>query len=88
MLLALQHYSPLIGSDRISVHQHDTTLYNSIYRCDDDMLVSTHVYGAVAYEAPVLHLRRLNGGAMFAGYAASFDAVWEASKPAAVAAGG
>jgi hypothetical protein len=80
--LALLHYRPLIGVEGISVHQHDTTLYNSIYRFDDEMLVNTHVYAANAYAAPVLHLRRLDGGELFTSYAASFEAVWEGSTPA------
>ena len=60
---------------------HDTTLYNSIYRFDDEMLVNAHLYATNAYAAPVLHLRRLDGGQLFANYAQSFDAVWEGSTP-------
>ena len=41
--LALIHYRSLIGLDGISVHLHDTTLYNSIFRFDDEMLVNTHL---------------------------------------------
>jgi hypothetical protein len=79
--LALLHYRPLIGHERISVHLHDTTLYNSIYRFDDEMLVNAHLYATNAYVAPVLHLRRLAGGQLFENYAKSFDAVWDASTP-------
>ncbi len=79
--LALLHYRPLIGVERVSVHVHDTTLYNSIYRFDDEMLVNAHLYATNAYAAPVLHLRRLDGGQLFANYAQSFDAVWEGSTP-------
>ena len=80
--LALLHYRPLIGHERISVHLHDTTLYNSVFRFDDEMLVNTHLYATNAYAAPVLHLRRLAGGQLFANYAQSFEAVWEGSTPA------
>ena len=52
--LALMHYRPLIGQPRISIHLHDTTLYNSIYRFDDGLLVNTHVWGWNAYGAPNL----------------------------------
>ena len=34
------------------------------------MLVNTHLYATNAYAAPVLHLRRLDGGQLFANYAA------------------
>lgn len=81
--LALMHYRPLLGHPRISIHLHDTTLYNSIYRFDDELLVNTYVWGWNAYGAPVLHVRRLAGGRLFSTYAQSFEAIWEESQPAA-----
>ena len=80
--VALMHYRPLMGQPGVSVHLHDTTLYNSIYRFDDDMLVNAHLYATNAYAAPVLHLRRLAAGELFANYLQSFEAVWERSTPA------
>jgi hypothetical protein len=56
---------------------HQTTLYNSIYRFDTHMLINTHIWGANAYSAPVLHLRQEQGGSpLFRGYVASFEAIW------------
>ena len=81
--VALLYYRSLIGRERISVHMHDTTLYNSIYRFDDEMLVNAHLYATNAYAAPVLHLRRLAGGELFANYAQSFESVWDSSISAA-----
>jgi Domain of unknown function (DUF5919) len=81
--LALMHYRPLIGHPRISIHLHDTTLYSSIYRFDDEALINTHVWGANAFAAPVLHIRRLSSGRLFSAYLQSFEAVWEGSTPAA-----
>jgi hypothetical protein len=80
--VALMHYQPLIGHPGVSIHLHDTTLYNSIYRFDDDMLVNAHLYATNAYAAPVLHLRRLAAGELFVNYLQSFEAVWERSTPA------
>jgi hypothetical protein len=80
--LALIHYRPLLGTDGISIHLHDTTLYNSIYRFDGEMLVNTHLYATNAVAAPVFHLRRLAGGELFANYLQSFEAVWGGSTPA------
>lgn len=80
--LALMHYRPLTGHSGVSVHLHDTTLYNSIFRFDDEMLVNAHLYATNAYAAPVLHLRRLAGGQLFENYAQSFEAAWEGSTPA------
>ncbi|WP_428983123.1 hypothetical protein [Phytohabitans maris] len=65
----------------IAIGLHGTTLYNSIYRFDDEMFVNTHVYGYPAAHAPTLHLRRLTGGDLFDQYADSFDRVWSTAKP-------
>jgi hypothetical protein len=61
----------------IKIKLHSTTLYNSIYWFDDDMLVNTHAYGVPAHFAPVLHLRHLSSGTLFQTYARSFDRVWD-----------
>ncbi|OLZ68553.1 XRE family transcriptional regulator [Streptomyces sp. IMTB 2501] len=79
--LALMHYRPLAGVPGIEVRTHATTLYNSIYRADDQALVNAHVWGVNAYGAPVWHLRRNGEGGMFDTYASSFDAVWETATP-------
>ena len=62
---------------------HDTTLYNSIFRFDDDVLVNMHAYGAVASKSPVMHVRRIEGGRLFAHYMESFERVWNSRQPAA-----
>ena len=78
---ALAFYRPLSTVEGIEIRCHATTLYNSIYRFDDEMLVNSHVYGFMAGHAPVLHLRRLSGGDLFDTYSESFDTVWNAAKP-------
>ncbi|MBQ1051680.1 XRE family transcriptional regulator [Micromonospora sp. C51] len=75
-----QYYNQLKGVDKVKVLYHDTTLYNSIYRFDDEMLVNMHVLGIPAPHAPVMHLRKLNGGDLFRTYSDSFDRVVRASK--------
>lgn len=79
--LALMHYRPLVGVPNIELRTHGTTLYNSIYRADDQALVNAHVWGVNAYGAPVWHLRRSGAGGMFDTYAESFDAVWQTARP-------
>ncbi|MGW2643652.1 helix-turn-helix domain-containing protein [Streptomyces sp. NPDC001393] len=79
---ALVNYRPLFTSHpEIAFRLHDTVLYNSIYRVDDEMLVNTHVYGIGAYLAPVLHLRRLPGGGLFDTFANSVQQTWEGARP-------
>lgn len=78
---ALAFFRPLDGVGGIAVRTHGTTLYNSIYRFDDEMIVNPHVYGKIAPHAPAMHLRRLSAGDLFTTYADSFTAVWEAATP-------
>ena len=68
----------------MEVRFHETTLYNSIFRFDDDLLVNMHAYGAVAAKSPVMHVRRIAGGRLFPHYMASFERVWDEAEPLAV----
>ncbi|MER7137515.1 helix-turn-helix transcriptional regulator [Streptomyces sp. NPDC000341] len=79
---ALVNYQPLFTSHPdVGFRLHDATLYNSLFRSDDEMLVNTHVYGIGAYMAPVLHLRRLPGGGLFDTYARSIEQTWGSARP-------
>jgi transcriptional regulator with XRE-family HTH domain len=79
--LVLTYLSDLLNAPDVGVRVHRTTLYNSIYRFDDDMLVNAHVYGAPAAQNPVMHLQRVPGGRLFGHYLKSFDKVWESAQP-------
>jgi transcriptional regulator with XRE-family HTH domain len=61
------------------VRLHDTTLYASILRFDDDVLVNWHLYGAGAPNSPVLHLRRRDDRGMAQTAMESFERVWQRS---------
>ncbi|WTO35905.1 helix-turn-helix domain-containing protein [Streptomyces achromogenes] len=82
---ALVNYRPLFESHpEIGFRLHATTLYNSIYRADDEMLVNPHVYGIGAYMAPVFHLRRMPGGGLFDTYANSIEQTWGGARQVTV----
>src|SRR5439155_26150110 len=78
--LALGYMDEAFGAPGITVRMHATTLYNSLYRYDEDLLVNTHAYGVAAGQSPVLHLRRLPGGRLFEHYMASFERVWQTAR--------
>jgi len=78
---AILLYRSLRQRDGVEVRLHDTILYNSIYRGDDQLLVNTHVYGRFAADAPVMHLRKVTGGDMVSTYLDSFEAVWNRATP-------
>jgi len=63
------------------VRLHDTVLYNSMCRADDELLVNTHVYGRPGAHAPVLHLNGTRPDGMVATYLASFERVWSTAEP-------
>ena len=79
--MALAYYRPLAGVGGVDFHMHRTTLYNTMIRMDDQMLVNQHIYGTYGYVAPVLHLRRIDTGDLFATYERSIDKVWAESYP-------
>ncbi|MGW7002536.1 XRE family transcriptional regulator [Streptomyces sp. NPDC054933] len=64
----------------IEIRLHSTTLYSSIFRADDGLLINTHVYGYPATHAPVVHLRRSVEAAMVSTYVESFQKVWVATQ--------
>jgi len=78
VLAVLAHYRPL--ADVAQIRLHDTPLYNSIYRFDDEMLINVHVYGILAAYTPVLRIRRIDG-AFFNTYLESFERVWSSARP-------
>jgi len=75
----LAYYSQLAAT--VEIRLHDTPLYNSIYRFDDEVVVNTHVYGILAAYTPTLHFRRVDGS-YFSTYLESFERVWASARPA------
>jgi hypothetical protein len=78
---SLTYYRPLLSEAGSEVRLHDTTLYASLFRYDDTLLVNPHVWGLPASANPVLHLKKADAGGWFDNYAQSFDAVWAGARP-------
>ncbi|MFX4294116.1 XRE family transcriptional regulator [Streptomyces bohaiensis] len=78
----LAHYGQHMP-ESVEIRLHDTPLYTSIYRFDDDMLVNTHAYGVLAAYTPVMRLRRI-GGEFFSTYIESYERVWASARPASL----
>ncbi|MET9377192.1 XRE family transcriptional regulator [Streptomyces sp. NPDC002992] len=78
---SLTYYRPLLAEVGCEVRLHDTTLYTSLFRYDDNLLVNPHVWGQPASANPLLHLKRADGAGWFANYAQSFEAVWAGARP-------
>lgn len=64
----------------VEARQHGCTLYASLFRFDDALLVNPHTYGAAAGHSPVMHLNRIPGGRLFTHYLESFERTWQKAK--------
>ncbi len=78
---ALAWHRPIFGGPNLSIALHSTVLYNSILRFDDQMLVNPHIYSMPAFRAPIIHLRRIEGGPLFQTYVECFERIWDGSRP-------
>ena len=78
---AIVLFGKLLAEPSVELRLHGTVLYNSIYRADDQLLVNTHIYGVMANNAPVFHLRKISGGEMASTYIESFERVWDGATP-------
>lgn len=78
---SLTYYRSLPSERGCAVRLHDTTLYTSMFRYDDHLLVNPHVWGQPASANPVMHLKKAETNGWFDNYAQSFDAVWAAARP-------
>ncbi|MEY9948366.1 transcriptional regulator with XRE-family HTH domain [Kitasatospora sp. GAS1066B] len=77
---SLTYYRPLLVTPGCEIRLHNTTLYNSLFRYDNDLLVNPHVWGQPASANPLLHLQKAPQTGWFDGYATSFDAVWDSAR--------
>jgi hypothetical protein len=80
---AITLYRPLNSIPNIEIRIHSSSLYNSIYQADDQLLVNHHVYGIPAAYAPVFRLQRVLSDGMATNYLDSFLRIWSAAGPLA-----
>jgi transcriptional regulator with XRE-family HTH domain len=78
---SLTDFRPLLDSHRADMRFQDVPLYNSIFRFDDQMLVTPHLYATPGHAAPMLHVRRLGPSGLFSRFAAHFEGIWSKSQP-------
>jgi len=56
--------------------------FNTIVRCDDQMLITLHLHATPAREAPLIHLRQADHPGLFSQFERHCQAIWEnASSP-------
>jgi hypothetical protein len=77
---ALTLYRSVSEPENVEIRLHQTALYNSIYRADEQLFVNQHAYSIPAADAPLFCLRDTGGGAMTALYRDSFEHVWASAE--------
>ena len=79
--LALTYARPIHDVDGDGVRLTGATLYASIFRFDDHVLLNAHLWGNPAGDSPVLHLHRQRADGIAAGAIRSFERVWREAQP-------
>ncbi len=79
--ITMQYCRAIMDIEGVEVRLHTTTLYNSIYRSDDRMIVNTHMYRTRAPHAPVIELHRNQTPDLFTTYEDNFATIWEEATP-------
>jgi DNA-binding Xre family transcriptional regulator len=74
----LRPYTTTPGFD---VRTHETTLYTSIFRVDDDMIVNFHLYGSPGRDNPVMVFSRQQEPRLWATFERAFTRVWDNARP-------
>ena len=77
----LAMYGRLRDSGEAQIRLHRAVLYSSVYRADDQLLVSQHAYGIADQHGPVLHLRQTADDDMATTYLDAFEHTWAAAMP-------
>ncbi len=79
----LKHLAPLHGLASVQMRLFDAPMYNSVFRFDDRMLVTPHLYAIPGYQAPLVALRREAGPApsAFDTFLGHVDRLWETAQP-------
>ncbi|HEV2640224.1 MAG TPA: XRE family transcriptional regulator [Actinocrinis sp.] len=72
---------PLAALEGVELRLHQTILYNSIYRADNDLLVNPHIYGMPGQKSPTLHLHKKINHGLASTYLESIESVWRSSEP-------
>ena len=78
---SLKALEPLFDTKGADIRFQRAALYNSVFRFDDEMLVTPHLYATPGHAAPLMHMRRLGPNGLFSRFAAHFEGIWADSAP-------
>ncbi|GGQ81418.1 DUF5919 domain-containing protein [Streptomyces flaveolus] len=70
-----------IDGDGVEARLSDGHIALSVFRFDDEMLVTPHLANLLGHDSPLLHLRRRGGGGLFDRFAEHVEALWSGARP-------
>ena len=74
-------FAPVREISGLEIRLHQATLYNTIKRADNQLLVAQRAYGIPAEHAPVLHLWPKSDGGLVNTYLQLFNRIWDDARP-------
>jgi hypothetical protein len=78
--LAIAYARGIQHVDPNAVRLSGATLYASIFRFDEDVLLNTHLWGKAAGDSPVFHFRRQSDRGVATAAIETFERVWKAAQ--------
>lgn len=73
---ALALLRALTAANGVELRLHSTILYASIFRADDELIATPHIYGAPASVSPVLHVHLSRNTGVFKTYTSAIEKCW------------
>lgn len=70
-----------IEGDGLDARLSDRHIALSVFRFDDEMLVTPHLANLLGHDSPLLHLRRRGGGGLFDPFAEHVEVLWAQARP-------
>lgn len=78
---SLRAFRPLLDCPGVDLRYQDAPLYSSVFRFDDEMFVTPHLFATPGNRAPLFHLRRLGPNGLFSRFASHFEGIWATTTP-------
>lgn len=72
---------PYTTTPGFAVRTHETTLYSSIFRVDNDVIINFHIYGSPGRDNPVMIFSRQQEPRLWATFERAFTRVWDDAQP-------
>lgn len=78
---SIELLAPHASTPGLNVRTHQTTLYSSIFRVDDAVIVNFHIYGSPGRNNPVMLLSRHEEPRLWATLERAYTRVWDTATP-------